>query len=238
MLKSSLLIVASIGITCAYAGTTNEYSKENGVASIKPMGQLMEFFINSSVDMHACEISGVATMIDANRAAYISDDSEEKCTVLLSLDRDLLKVTTRSCESYCGLSAQGSMDGLYKASEASQPSEQALLDAVAEGFAQAAAEANAKGPIMVDPNTRLDQTIAGPGAKLTYFYSFPGYSSQAIKQNWDIANAQATVTNGVCGSQGMSSSLQNGGVYVFSYSGNDGVMIAQFEIDKSDCNEL
>lgn len=232
MLKKVFFYIAVMGINNAYAETANEYSKDNAIASIKASGQAVEFSINSSVDMHVCEISGTAVMVDAQRAAYTSSDPEDKCTVLLGLDGDMLKVTTRSCESYCGLSAQGSLDGLYKVAEASQ------LGQVAEGFAKAAAEANAKGPIMVDQNTRLDQTIAGPGAKLTYFYSFPGYSSQDIKRTWDLASAKSTVTNGVCNSQGMASSLQNGGVYIFSYSGNDGVVIARFEVGASDCGNL
>lgn len=238
MLKKVIIFIAAMSINNVYSDTRGEYSKSNAVASIKSSGKVVAFIINSSVDMHACEISGAAVMIDAHRAAYTSNDPKDKCTVLLTLGGDKLKVTTNSCESYCGLSAQGSMDGLYKVAEASRPTPQGLEGAVAEGFAKAAENANARGAIMVDQNTRLDQTVAGPGAQLTYLYSFPNHSSRDITRSWLLTNSQPIVKKGVCGSEEMKSSLQNGGIYIFSYSGNDGIEIARFEIGKHECGYL
>jgi hypothetical protein len=114
MLKRIIIFIAAMSINNAYSGTEGEYSKDNAVASIKSSGKIVEFSIGSSIDMHMCEISGTAVMIDVNRAAYTSNDPEDKCTVLLTLGGEILKVTTNSCESYCGMGAIGSMDGLYR----------------------------------------------------------------------------------------------------------------------------
>lgn len=116
MSKRMMVFLAFMGAGSAYSSTAAEYSKDNAVISVRASGNSVAFNINSSVDMHACEISEIATMIDDSRAAYTSSDPEDKCTVLLTLTDDALKVTTESCESYCGMGAVGSMDGLYKSS--------------------------------------------------------------------------------------------------------------------------
>ncbi|MBD9398155.1 hypothetical protein [Pseudomonas sp. PDM11] len=114
MLKGVLVFLAFIGVGDACSSTGAEYSKDNAVISVRASGDSVAFNINSSVDMHACEISEAATMIDDSRAVYTSNDPEDKCTVLLTLTGDALNVTTQFCESYCGVGAIGSMDGSYK----------------------------------------------------------------------------------------------------------------------------
>lgn len=104
-----------------------------------------------------------------------------------------------------------------------------------EGFSKAAELSNKRGPIMVDQDTRWDKTVAGPGARLTYYYSFPKYSSLDIKRDWLLTNIQPEVKKSVCGSEEMKPSLQYGGAYVYSYIGNDSIEIAKFEINRHDC---
>ena len=72
-----------------------------------------------------------------------------------------------------------------------------------EGFNKAAELSNKRGPIMVDQDTRWDKTVAGPGARLTYYYSFPKYSSLDIKRDWLLTNIQPEVKKSVCGSEEM-----------------------------------
>jgi len=117
----------------------------------------------------------------------------------------------------------------------SKPTQQQIEEKLLEGFAKAAELANARGPVMVDQDTRWDKSVAGPGARLTYFYSFPKYSSRDIERAWLLANLQPEVRKGVCGSKEMKPSLQYGGTYVYSYTGNDRVEIARFELSKHDC---
>ncbi len=112
---------------------------------------------------------------------------------------------------------------------------QQVEEKLLEGFTEAARQANARGPIMVDQDTRWDRSVAGPGPRLTYHYSFPHYSSREIDSNWLLSNLKPEVRKGVCSSKEMKLSLQYGGRYVYSYSGNDGAEIARFELSKSDC---
>lgn len=118
----------------------------------------------------------------------------------------------------------------------SKPTQQQIEEKLLEGFTKAAEQANAQGPIMVDQDTRWDKSVAGPGARLTYFYSFPKYSSRDIDRGWLLANLQPEVRKGVCDSKEMKPSLQYGGTYIYSYTGNDGVEIARFELSKLDCS--
>jgi hypothetical protein len=117
-----------------------------------------------------------------------------------------------------------------------QINSQQIEEELNEGFTKAAEQSNRRGPVMFDQDTRWDRSLAGPGARLTYFYSFPKYSSHDIERSWLLANLQPQVKKGVCSSKEMKPSLQYGGTYAYVYSGNDGVEIAHFEINKNDCN--
>lgn len=117
----------------------------------------------------------------------------------------------------------------------SRPTQQQVDEKLYEGFNKAAEQSNRRGPVMVDQDTRWDRSVAGPGARLTYLYSFPKYSSRDIQREWLLTNVQSEVKKGVCGSKEMKPSLQYGGTYVYAYSGNDGIEIARFEINRNDC---
>lgn len=117
----------------------------------------------------------------------------------------------------------------------SNPSRQSIDRALLEGFAEAARQLNAHGPVMVDGDTRRDWSAAGPGPRLTYYHTFPEYSSFDIDRAWLMVNLKSEVREGVCRSEEMRASLDYGGTYVYSYSGNDGVEVARFELSKSDC---
>lgn len=118
----------------------------------------------------------------------------------------------------------------------SKPSAQQIEEKLIEGFNKAAEQSNKRGPIMVDKDTRWDRSEVGPGARLTYFYSFPNYSSRGIEPGWLRENLKSEVKKGVCMSKEMKPSLQYGATYVFAYSGNDGAEIGRFELNKNDCN--
>lgn len=100
---------------CGYAAT---YEKNNATLEARPVNGGkggVEFSINSNNEGTACNIDGVATTIDSHRAAYTPDDKSDLCVVLLDFNKNgSAKVTTKDCNSYCGLQAEGTMDGLYK----------------------------------------------------------------------------------------------------------------------------
>lgn len=117
----------------------------------------------------------------------------------------------------------------------SKPTEKEIMTKLAEGFELAAKQINDSAPTMVDEETRMDGASVGPGALLTYHYTFPNYSSRDIESALIQTNVFPSVKRGVCSSKEMKPSLQYGGKYTYSYSGNDGVLIGEFTIDRHDC---
>lgn len=117
----------------------------------------------------------------------------------------------------------------------SKPTEKEIMTKLAEGFELAAKQINDSAPTMVDEETRMDGASVGPGALLTYHYTFPNYSSRDIESALIQTNVFPSVKLGVCSSKEMKPSLQYGGKYTYSYSGNDGVLIGEFTIDRHDC---
>ena len=117
----------------------------------------------------------------------------------------------------------------------SKPSQQEIEAKLIEGFIIATKQVNSKTPTMIDENTRMDKATVGPGALVTYHYTFPNHSSRDVDSSWIISNLRPTVKNKVCVSKEMKPSLQYGGIYAFSYTGNDGVHIARFQVSGNDC---
>lgn len=59
------LVVAFMPVM-ALADIGGSYAKKNAAAEIKQQGKSVEFSINSSANQGACELEGVAAMIDEN----------------------------------------------------------------------------------------------------------------------------------------------------------------------------
>jgi len=119
-MKSKVLLMALVLIspTAFTADLSGAYQKQNGVVEVQQQGNQVAFSINSSVDMHACNLGEddqplVARMLDATRAAWTSEEMSDRCVVVLNFAGGQLKVTTKDCDSYCGMDAVGSMDGTY-----------------------------------------------------------------------------------------------------------------------------
>jgi hypothetical protein len=117
----------------------------------------------------------------------------------------------------------------------SKPTPQQMEQALSEGLQKGAQQINARGPTMVDKDTRMDSASAGPGARMTYHYTFPNYTSRDIDANWLRTNLLPTVRKGVCENKDMAPSLRYGATYAYSYSGGDGIKITEFEVRQSDC---
>jgi hypothetical protein len=60
----------------------------------------------------------------------------------------------------------------------SKPTPQQMEQALSEGLQKGAQQINARGPTMVDKDTRMDSASAGPGARMTYHYTFLETSTQ------------------------------------------------------------
>lgn len=117
----------------------------------------------------------------------------------------------------------------------SKQNPQQIEEQLTKGFTAAAKQINQRGPTMVDENTRLDRASVGPGARATYHYSFPNSSSRDVDASVLQATLPPTVKRKVCSNKDMRPSLLLGATYVYSYEGNDGIEIARFEVNQSDC---
>lgn len=136
---------------------------------------------------------------------------------------------------FAGIGGQVGKEVGRAAFSPSKPTEKEIMTKLAEGFELAAKQINDSAPTMVDEETRMDRASVGPGALLTYHYTFPNYSSRDIESALIQTNVFPSVKRGVCSSKEMKPSLQYGGKYTYSYSGNDGVLIGEFTIDRHDC---
>lgn len=105
-----------------------------------------------------------------------------------------------------------------------------------QGFKQAAEKINLGTPTMVDGETRLDKVTVGPGAVLTYHYTFPNYASDAVDSAWINSQLRESVTDNVCKNEVMKPALEYGGKYIYSYSGSDQKVIGSFQITRKDCD--
>jgi hypothetical protein len=117
------------------------------------------------------------------------------------------------------------------------PSAQQVDAMLVQALNGAVANINRRGPVMTDKETRWDRSEAGPGARITHFYSLPNYSSQAIgsmvRQNLGISKQRAV--SELCSNKEMLLPVQYGATVVHVYSGNDGVEMGRYEINKTDC---
>lgn len=116
-----------------------------------------------------------------------------------------------------------------------QPSQEQVNNKLFEGLNKVVENINSKCPMMVDKNTRMDSASVGPGVKVTYYYTFPNYSSSDIGSSTITNDLFHQVKEKVCVNPDMKPSIQYGASYEYSYSGNDNIKIASFEIDRIKC---
>ena len=137
--------------------------------------------------------------------------------------------------AFSGIGGQVGKEVGKAAFSASKPTEKEIIAKIIEGFEVAAKQVNESAPIMVDEETRMDGASVGPGTLITYHYTFPNNSSTEVDSSLIRSNVFPIVKNGVCSSKEMKASLQYGGRYGYAYSGNDGILIDKFIIDRNDC---
>jgi len=115
------------------------------------------------------------------------------------------------------------------------PTADGIEKGLVQGFNKAAEQLNKDAPTMIDEETRMNKATVGPGAMLTYHYTFPNYSSDEVQSEWIRSDLRESVTSQVCNSKEMKPALQYGGTYKYSYSGNDQRVIGAFQITRTDC---
>jgi len=114
------VILAALILSSSTLATAAEYIKQNGYLEIKNHKESAEFSINSSSPdgSGVCNLEGTASAISANtgqKKRWLWNDSSNQCVAVISeLSTGGATVMTKGCEIYCGNSAAGTMDGVYK----------------------------------------------------------------------------------------------------------------------------
>ena len=96
-------------------------------------------------------------------------------------------------------------------------------------------EVNKQLPMMADTETRLDTTRGGPGRKYTYYYTLVNNASDSLNSRQLQAALTPSVKKEACGNTKFQMFFENGVVFTYSYSGNDGRLITQIDVHPSDC---
>lgn len=121
---------------------------------------------------------------------------------------------------------------------AAYPPSKPTIQQIENELAKSADSINKTLPMMVDKETRLDKIKANSGLRVNYFYTLPNYSSRDIEPSLIQTNVKPDVKKNTCTNEKAKPILQLGVTYEYVYSGNDGVEIARFDINKNDCNNL
>lgn len=113
----ALALLLALSSPAALAGVTGKYIKKGGALTVKETAQGIQFAFNTSVGTHTCSLGEdeplFARPVDGSRAAWTSEDPADQCVVLLNFSNRAVQVTTKGCDSYCGMNAAGSMAGRY-----------------------------------------------------------------------------------------------------------------------------
>lgn len=92
---------------------------------------------------------------------------------------------------------------------------------------------NPRLPITIDPDTRWDSTVAGPGRRFTYHYTITTVRASDINAINFNQNMTPHLRNNAC--KNMPEFFQNGVAVAYSYRGNDGGHVTTIEINPRDC---
>ena len=113
--KLLALLMAAMTLPAAAA----QYVKPGAVLTLHPGQNNAEFNINASTGdgSGVCNMEGTAQQIavgESQKRRWAWNDNTSQCVAVISeLKNGKASVMTRGCEGYCGISAAGTMDGLF-----------------------------------------------------------------------------------------------------------------------------
>jgi len=99
---------------------------------------------------------------------------------------------------------------------------------------QTAEEINKNCPIIVDKNTRLDNTLAGPGKRFTYNYTLVNFGADDIDKDKFIAAMKPKIFNGVKTNKDMEEFRNKKVEIVYVYKSKDNKEVARIVVSPSD----
>ncbi len=112
-------LFCNIAVAAKMEGKTFIYQKPDGefrLSAVPGNGQQAKFSINTNVDMHVCEVEGIATAIaDTPQHTTLQWRDNAQCLITLTWGQNRVNVqATEECNSYCGMNAGNSLSGVYK----------------------------------------------------------------------------------------------------------------------------
>lgn len=112
-------LFCNAAITAKMEGNMFIYQKPDGeirLSAVPANDQQAKFLINTNVDMHVCEVEGIATAIaDTPQHTTLEWRNKNQCVITLTWGENRVKVNaTEECNSYCGMNAGNSLSGVYK----------------------------------------------------------------------------------------------------------------------------
>ena len=116
-MNRKLLALLMVTITLPVAAA--QYVKPGAVLTLHPGQNNAEFNINASTGdgSGVCNMEGTAQQIaagESQKRRWVWNDNASECVAVISeLKNGKASVMTRGCEGYCGISAAGTMDGLF-----------------------------------------------------------------------------------------------------------------------------
>lgn len=113
---------------------------------------------------------------------------------------------------------------------------QAAAKGLYEGFKKTAEKLNRRGPVMQNKHVRFDKAKAGPGARMTNYYTLVDYPSQDINRAKLSANLKIRLVSALCHDNKIKPSLVLGATYTFIYRANDDVEVSHIDVNEHSCD--
>lgn len=113
------VILATLLSSTSALATAADYVKPNGTLTLAAGGNEVEFSINAATKDASgiCNMEGSAQSISAGenqKHRWVYNDNSSQCVAVISEQNSgKVKVMTKGCEGYCGMTAVGAMDGIY-----------------------------------------------------------------------------------------------------------------------------
>ncbi len=114
------VILATLLLSTSALATAAEYVKSNGALTLTAGDNGMEFNINAASQNASgiCNMEGTAQSIGAGenqKHRWLYNDTSSQCIAVISKQSNgKITVMTKGCDGYCGMTAVGAMDGIYR----------------------------------------------------------------------------------------------------------------------------
>lgn len=97
---------------------------------------------------------------------------------------------------------------------------------------------NAKAPMMIDEETRLDKMTVGPGVRGVFHYTVINYPSADLDPAWFTQELRPSLIKSSCKKDSMIIASRGMGTMAYVYYGNDGRVVSTQNITMDDCSAM